>query len=344
MINMFKISIIIPVYNAEKYLKNTIESVINQSIGFENIELILVDDNSSDSSRQIISHYCNKFNNIVPFYSKTNHGMASYGRNVGIKNANADYIMFLDNDDLLDEQVCEKLYALILMEDADLSCCNRLIDDGKSKVSYSFNNNLSESKDYLVLEDDDVVTFNNILIHGKLFKRSLLIANDLKFHVDKPSEDFIFCMECFLHFKKIVYLDDYNGYIWNIVDSSVSHSNDEYMIGNIDASRYLFGQLKKENKEQFAPIIFKFTLSVIFRYCFTLNDNEHINKVLKKLYDFEGELGFSIEKDLLYINIINFFVIRRQFLIATLLIRIIGAITRNGLIKSVYRKFGASSS
>ena len=340
---MLKLSVIIPVYNAEEYLKNTIESVINQSIGFENIELILVDDGSTDSSRDIISDYACKFSNIVPFFSKTNHGMASYGRNAGIEKATSDYIMFLDNDDFLDEEICERLYELIIEEDADLSCCNRVIDDGKSEVSYSFNENLTQGKNYLILESDDVVTFNNILIHGKLFKRSALIENNLRFHEDKTSEDFIFCTECYLHFKKIVYLDKYYGYRWMIVDSSISHTNDEYLIGNIDASRYLFNELKKENKEQFAPVIFKFTLSVIFRYCFMLDDNESIKNVLKKLYNFEEELNFSIEKDLLYINIINFFVIRKQFTIATFLIKIIGKMTRNDFIKNIYRKIGASS-
>ncbi len=340
---MYKISVIIPVYNAEEYLKNTVESVINQSMGFENIELILVDDCSTDSSRDIISNYANKFNNVVPIFAKTNHGMASYGRNVGIEKANSDYVMFLDNDDLLDLEICEKLYDLIITEDADLSCCNRVIDDGKSEVSYSFNKNLTEGKNYLILENDDVITFNNILVHGKLFKRSILIEDNLRFHEDKTSEDFIFCTECFLHFKKIVYLDKYCGYRWMIVDSSISHTNDKYLVGNINASRYLLSVLKKENKVQFAPKIFKFTLSVIFRYCFTLDDNKTIKKVLKKLYDFEEELNFSIEKDLLYINIINFFVIRKQFTIATLLIKIMGKMTRNDFIKKIYRKIGASS-
>ena len=340
---MFKVSIIIPVYNAEDYLKNTIGSVINQTIGFENIELILVDDCSKDSSREIILDYSNKYDNVVPIFAENNHGIASYGRNVGIENASAEYVMFLDNDDFLDSDLCRTLYDLIIKENADLSCCNRVIDDGKSEVSYSFNKNITEGKEYLILENDDVVTFNNILVHGKLFKRSVLIENNLRFHEDKTSEDFIFCTECFLHFKKVVYLDRYYGYRWMIVDSSISHTNDEYMVGNIDASRYLFNQLKKENKEQYAPTIFKFTLSVIFRYCFTLKDNNEIKKVLKKLYDFEEELNFSIEKDLLYINIINFFVIRKHFTIATVLIKIMGAMSRNNFIKKIYRVFGASS-
>lgn len=66
---MYKISMIIPVYNAEKYLKRTINSIINQSIGFENIELILVDDNSQDNSKSIIEEYVAKYDNVIGIYS-----------------------------------------------------------------------------------------------------------------------------------------------------------------------------------------------------------------------------------------------------------------------------------
>ena len=77
----YKVSVIIPVYNAEKYLKNAIESVINQTIGFENIELILVDDNSTDESPKIILDYSEKYENIVSFLSNENHGLPGFGRN-----------------------------------------------------------------------------------------------------------------------------------------------------------------------------------------------------------------------------------------------------------------------
>ena len=66
---MYLISLIIPIYNAECCLNNTITSVIDQSIGFDNIELILVDDNSKDNSRKIIEEYAKKYENIVPYYS-----------------------------------------------------------------------------------------------------------------------------------------------------------------------------------------------------------------------------------------------------------------------------------
>ena len=96
---MYKVSVIIPVYNAEDTLKNAVDSVVNQTIGFENIELILVDDNSSDGSKEIISDYANEYDNVKPIFLSKNSGSPSMPRNVGIDNATAPYLMFLDNDD-----------------------------------------------------------------------------------------------------------------------------------------------------------------------------------------------------------------------------------------------------
>ena len=82
---MYKISIITPIFNAEKFLRNTIESIIKQSIGFENIELILIDDKSTDKSGEIIKDYANKYDNIKPIFLEKNSGAASFPRNKGIE-------------------------------------------------------------------------------------------------------------------------------------------------------------------------------------------------------------------------------------------------------------------
>lgn len=92
-----KISIIMPVYNAEKYLRESIQSVINQT--YQNWELIAVDDGSSDSSRLVLSMYAQKDKRIVPIFSERNTGVGA-ARNQGIKNAVGRYIAFLDSDDI----------------------------------------------------------------------------------------------------------------------------------------------------------------------------------------------------------------------------------------------------
>lgn len=88
----YKVSVIIPVYNADKYLRTAIESVINQTIGFENIELIIVNDNSTDNSRNIIEEYSSKYENIVDIHLEKNSGYPGKPRNVGIERATAPYL------------------------------------------------------------------------------------------------------------------------------------------------------------------------------------------------------------------------------------------------------------
>ena len=100
---MYLITVICPTYNCEKYIQRTINSIINQTIGFENIELIFVDDCSTDSTKNIIAEYSKEYKNIVPFFLKENHGFPGFGRNVGLEKSTTEFVMFMDNDDELDE-------------------------------------------------------------------------------------------------------------------------------------------------------------------------------------------------------------------------------------------------
>ena len=102
-----------PVYNAEKELNAAIDSIINQSLGFEKIELIIVDDCSTDNSRNIISDYANEYDNIVPVFLDENSGLPGKPRSLGIKYASADYISFLDSDDEYLKEGLENLYNTI---------------------------------------------------------------------------------------------------------------------------------------------------------------------------------------------------------------------------------------
>ena len=90
----YKISVITPIYNCEKYLRNAIQSIMNQSIGFQNIELILVNDNSTDNSKEIIEEYCEKYENIIGVHLPKNSGQCGRPRNVGMEISTAPYLVF----------------------------------------------------------------------------------------------------------------------------------------------------------------------------------------------------------------------------------------------------------
>ena len=92
-------------------------------------DLFLVDDNSQDNSKSIIEEYVAKYDNVVAFYSNENHGFPGFGRNKGIEIASAQYIMFSDNDDEHDKDLCLKLYEAIVSEDADIASCDKVKRD-----------------------------------------------------------------------------------------------------------------------------------------------------------------------------------------------------------------------
>ena len=89
---MYKISIIMPIFNVEKYLKRALNSIINQTMDFRDIEVIMVDDCSTDNSRKIIEEYSNKYSNFIGIYHEKNSGCAGVPRNTGLKRASAEYM------------------------------------------------------------------------------------------------------------------------------------------------------------------------------------------------------------------------------------------------------------
>ena len=134
----YKVSIIMPVYNAEKFLRDTLDSIVNQSIGVENLEVVIVNDASTDRSGDIIDEYCAKYPNFKAIHLKENVGGPHIPRNIAFRHTTADYIMFLDADDTYTPTACEALYNEISSGDADAVVGRywRVYDDCRL-ISYS---------------------------------------------------------------------------------------------------------------------------------------------------------------------------------------------------------------
>lgn len=144
-----KFSAIIPVYNTSKYLKKCIDSIINQTIGFENIELILVNDGSTDDSEKIIKTYLKKYKNIKYIY-KENGGQAS-ARNKGFKEATGEYISFVDSDDWIDKEMYLELYKTAIKENYDIVTCDYTFikETGNEYVSFNFTDD--SNKNFIIM-------------------------------------------------------------------------------------------------------------------------------------------------------------------------------------------------
>lgn len=135
---MYKVSIIMPVYNAEKYLRDSLNSIVNQSIGVENLEVIIVNDASTDSSKEIIDEFAAKYPNFKAIHLKENTGGPFGPRNIAINHVTSEYVMFLDADDTYAENACEALYNAICDSNAGVAFGRYLrVYDDIELISYS---------------------------------------------------------------------------------------------------------------------------------------------------------------------------------------------------------------
>ena len=116
---MYKITVIVPVYNSETYLRDSLESIVHQTMKLDDIEVIMVDDCSTDKSTEIMDEYTNKYKNFVSIKMNKNHEVAGTARNEGMKKATGKYLMFIDSDDLYVENACEIMYNAIEQKNAD---------------------------------------------------------------------------------------------------------------------------------------------------------------------------------------------------------------------------------
>ena len=333
---MYKLSIIIPVYNAEDCLDITINSIIKQSIGFENIELILVDDNSSDNSKNMLIEYSNKYKNILSFFSNENHGFPGYGRNVGISKSSSKYIMFVDNDDELDSQICENLYNAIIEYDADISCCDIVEIDNVSSEIHKMGINSDEK--YVVAEGDEILNFNSGLIWNKLFKKDIIFSNRIKFLTDNYVDDQAFSIEFMLNSNKLVYVNNYVGYLWNRRDSSLSNSSElKDLLPLFKGYHYVVNLFLDKNKEYLIPVISNNGTGYLLLQSTLLESKKDRIYFLKKIYEFEEKCEFNVKLKFRFFAFVNFFVLRKNFLFASLLLSLYHKLTFSTILRKINR-------
>lgn len=336
---VYKITVIIPCHNSELTLKSCIDSVINQSIGFENIELILYDNASSDSTRKIIQNYAKKFSNICPFYSDIDSGFPGTGRNKGIEVASSKYVMFMDSDDEYDSCICEKLYNTIINENADLVCCNKLVIDGNAEI----NSHVSDvdKNEKIIITGEDIVYFKDIAVWNKIFKKEIIYKNNLKFLENTSADDFAFSVSYFLKSKKLVYLKYYYGYVWKIYSDSLSHTvTKEYITELIGAYYYIYETLKKENKEELMDNVIKKHIINLLIHASRLNlNNAEFKDVLNEILNFEININFSTKLDEKIFDIINFFILHKKFNSAILCLKFLGKLRNITSLQKIYSLF-----
>lgn len=202
-------SIIVPIYNTEKYLKQCIESIVNQT--YKNFELILVDDGSTDSSGEICDKYNEKYDFIKVIHQK-NKGVSS-ARNVGIDISQNDWICFVDSDDWINPNMLSILRKNIAKEKADLYSFNAWKISERDNV---FESLIFYKENDVICFETEIQKFNyyyDLLMQywvgwevwQRVFRRDIILKEHLMFvsRDDVFAEDFLFTFQYMLHVKKI---------------------------------------------------------------------------------------------------------------------------------------------
>ena len=276
---MAKISVIVPVYNTEKYIKKCIESIINQT--YKDIEIIIVNDGSEDNSEKIIESYIDKNVNII--YLKKENGGLSDARNYGLKRATGDYICFVDSDDYIDLKLFENLEPYMSL-DYDLIKYKMIEVDEKYKEIKRIEGPTFEEKNgeeaFNTLYAKDIMLQPAILY---LYKREFLQENNFEYPVGKYHEDFARTALIMLKAKKVASTDIF-GYYYYQTQSSITRGNNEEKklkrsLDLIEHYDYMEKEIEKYNlsKQTKENVKIYYTNNIILK-------TEELNKESKKIY------------------------------------------------------------
>lgn len=171
-----KVSVIVPVYNTERYLSKCLTSLLSQSL--ESIEIIIVNDGSPDNSQAVIDHFLQKSPEKIKSFNKENGGLGS-ARNFGIERATGDFIGFVDSDDYVKPDTFEKLYLKAVESAADLIVCDlEFVDDGGHVLGRSY---VSTYDDFDKSDKRYALVHGRTEAHNKLYKRDLFLKTGIRY-------------------------------------------------------------------------------------------------------------------------------------------------------------------
>lgn len=277
---MPKISVIVPIYNTESYLKECLDSIINQTL--LDIEIILINDGSTDNSSIIMKEFKEKDSRIIIINQK-NQGQGE-ARNVGIKLAKAPYLAFVDSDDIIHPKMLEKLYSKILLDNSDIVKCTytRELNNFFTNENYKTINFNTKDKYF-----KEILSINYLsLIWDGLYKKNLFTKNHL-FFKNMVYEDAELLFKLVYNSKKLSYIQD-TLYFWRETNNSTSRSINKKQIDDIfKVIRITYNFLEKEN------IYIKYKIEFLQR-CFYYQ-----NRILDKIN------GYGKDKKEIYIKYLD---------------------------------------
>lgn len=218
------ITVIIPIYNVENYITDCLNSVINQT--YKNLEILCIDDCGTDNSMKIIEEIAKKDNRIRIIYNKQNSGQG-YCRNIGINEANGEYIYFLDSDDFIENDYIEKLYCEIEKNNVDVACNIKMLKFyGTNSIKNKY---IKKEIDFILNKKlewkEELLKIIPISAWCKLYKASLLKENSIFFAENKLKfEDYYFLYILKTKIKSIEFISN-STYFYRQRENSTMFNN-----------------------------------------------------------------------------------------------------------------------
>ena len=291
--DMKTVSVIMPVYNTEKYLSEAIESVLNQT--YSDFELLLINDRSTDNSKQICIDYSKKDNRIRFFDNNTGEHGPGPTRNIGLDNAKGEYVYFMDSDDWIDKELltdtvtkAEETGAYIVQFGAVYEH-----ENGKSDL-YVWSGKELMTKKEIYSDFLNHWNLSRFSLWNHLFRARTVKCN--RFENMQLAEDISFVLDAYQKMKRIVYLKK-PYYHYRFVSNSISHQwNDkiiEYRMGLWDHQlKYMNSFEKKISKEMMAGVVCKSYLWIVYLLSIpectvTYHEKRKILKNVKKKIDLD---------------------------------------------------------
>ena len=237
------VSVIVPIYNAERYVNKCVDSILSQT--YKNIEVILIDDGSTDESRQRIAIYRNDSRCRIIY---KDNGGASSARNVGINLSTGEYIYFVDADDYIDNAAIEKLVHVMQRERADFCCYKYYSYDG---VSHRLSGKSFSAKELHKRPDIiiDALLGKNIKVSPclKFFSSSFIKDNELRFHEGIIYEDYLFTVMCAIRADKVAFLNEALYFVFERPNSVSRSMNSSCILSFMTIDKVIRKELRKAN-------------------------------------------------------------------------------------------------
>lgn len=253
-----KISVIIPCYNVEKYIDRCLESVVKQTIGLDKLEIICVNDASTDNTWERLVLWEQKYSENIILVNCEVNGKLGKARNIGLSYASGNYIVFLDSDDWLELDAYEKMYKAMQEYSCDIVRCRMVRDAGNENVWNKSNKREGEDALLEVLNDEERRKFlvSDIMDNGccnKMYTRDFIIQHQLCFPEGCAYEDIYWGMICYLYAERIYFLNE-NMYHYFINPQSIVMKKDEaYHMDIFNTSMQMWEECKKRRAVEQYP-------------------------------------------------------------------------------------------